>query len=273
LREYVNDDFRCVRRDFEQTVFAAVVICFGFFGLLLLGYDLLSSFDKIRRFRWWNLIRDDYSYYRFEMYIFGWGCALTFWVLTQALPTHVPFWEAVFNSVALHFLLVFTTLFSLGVTIFLDLYGRVIRSYNITLEDILENPECRFFFYHYSKNVFCGEYNLCLEEISLFKKEVNFDEKLRICNRIFDLYLKGFRSELEIRIDKLAYRVVVANIKNSNMDNATFDGVEKNIKLYLNKVLKGFILTRRWHKLFKKYFEKECVTITPVLEPVPVTIQ
>lgn len=86
LREYLADGYRCEKRDFHQIVYTSFVVLFALIGLLLIGYDLLSCLDKIRKFQCCDFWIEDVLLMRIEIYIFGGFFTLGFWIISSAIP-------------------------------------------------------------------------------------------------------------------------------------------------------------------------------------------
>ena len=137
---------------------------------------------------------------------------------------------------------------------------RIKRYPEVTLDHILENPEAKFHFYQYTKNEFSGEYNMCLEEISAYKMQPNFDEKMMMAQRIMDLYLNGYASELEIATKRSTRQALVTAFRANSFDNKLFDSVEMEILRHMQDVLKRFKLTFRFRKVLSQFIVSNVVS-------------
>lgn len=88
LREYISDGYRCEKRDFHQIVYTSFVVLFSLIGILLIGYDLMSCLDKVRKFQCCDFWLEDTLLMRAEIYIFGGFFTLGFWIVSSAVSVN-----------------------------------------------------------------------------------------------------------------------------------------------------------------------------------------
>jgi alpha-tubulin suppressor-like RCC1 family protein len=112
------------------------------------------------------------------------------------------------------------------------------------LDYCLENEECFNLLFQFATEEWANENLLAWRSIEKFKKATG-EKKRNIAFDIYYLYLNGDISPLEINIDSKNCKKVfsVINDENVELDNETFDDVEKALKINLSDTYSRFVFT------------------------------
>eukprot|EP01080_Neovahlkampfia_damariscottae_P005553 gene5553-9371_t len=113
------------------------------------------------------------------------------------------------------------------------------------LERFLRNPEFFDLFLEFSKIEWSQENVLAYREISIFNKLKSKEKKQKMAFDIYNMYLNGDYSPLEINIDlktcKDLFKLI--NDETFHFDDTTFEDVVKNLQINLSDTWSRFILT------------------------------
>jgi hypothetical protein len=149
------------------------------------------------------------------------------------------------NTLSAQFLLILDVLFPLSITIY-ELIKRLIwrpRRHNISLDDCLETTVTREMFVEYAKKEFSIENYLVYQDI----KEYNTSsDKESIATHIYNTYLNGSASVMEINIDRKSCTRVNEKIQAGNFDEGLFKDVQKTVVVNLYDTFARFTVSSQF---------------------------
>jgi hypothetical protein len=205
--------------------------------VILLAYDAIVCAPGIRKGECWNLVRRDGFYMRWEYSLFlivlvplG-TCVQSIAIALDQIPFGKVRWPttltlAISNSIFFNLGYFFACGLPLYVTILTWLLSFCHRKKKQSrIEEVFANPELLGYFEEFAKSEYSPENLWLFLEIQKFRQ----DPDLNLGWHIYNTYLNGGKSELEVNVTMATRKVVKDALHLQGIDQDTFDPVLKEI--------------------------------------------
>lgn len=214
-------------------------------------FDVILSFDNIKTCNLRALWKEDGFYFRIETYIFGGIFTVPYVVVIIILVTanvipDIPQQWLYFLLVTFcyYFAFFYQVLFILIVTIIttiIKLFKK--KAHDDQLKKFMSKEETYTLLLEFAKSEFSVENIVCYDDIQAYKSITNPEERLQMAQKIFDTYLNGSDSELEVNISSDFCKKVKTLISTGNVDGNLLNDVERQIIANVSDTFSRFIFT------------------------------
>jgi hypothetical protein len=194
---------------------------------------------------WLFFVKQDPFFYRFELYIIAPLLIIFFFIyIILVLLQFDQLYKVAFitiYTIFTYFLYFYLVIYVLLLTILQILRQLICRSNNPTeeIDKILFDNENGGFimFENFAKDEYSIENVSCWSDIQAFKKlnpEKDQEQMRKIANDLFQKYLNGNDSPLEVNVNSKSRKNVELTLKNEKLETDTFDEILGGIKLNLS---------------------------------------
>lgn len=261
---FASTKFTCDKRVFWSSVifyiFGGIIV---FLLIALFIYDFYLNFNKIIKCEIVRLWREDVFYYRIEIYFIGLFIVVPLWI-TMIFMNPDSFYVysydrpevlivSTFDSLGLYALFFMQCGFALIVTIFKAIVDCFAKKHapNVIV-DTLNDSLAREFFTEFVKNEWASENIVCYDDIQKYKSETK-ENKKQSAQNIFNLYLNGASSQLEVNVPRSENDKVKQKLESGEeLKDDLFEGIENNVIINLCDNYSRFIKTNEYLSLKKK---------------------
>lgn len=217
-------------------------------------YDLVKNFNS---FKTCKAYTDDNLFWRIEFYVLG---AINYLIFFVGITVCLYF--IIFNPNGLYLLFLFAmtifhhemlfsnTLFLLFITIFkvfLSCFKK--KKLESELVQILDNETSKEYFIQFAKSEFSIENVLCYYDLKKYQNETKEDIRATLAQEIYDNYLKGTSSELEVNLITSSCRKVEHLIQLKSFNPDLFQEIYTQIISNLSDTYHRFIFSDSYKKL------------------------
>lgn len=257
----------CTISDIPFGFYTSFLIIILLFFIVAMIFDLASNIDICKSCQLKLFWKEDIFLYRFEIYFFGIFLGFTAMVLTtivQPLLIEFAMKDAIMASSTL-----------ITITYIILFFGQVLYPLILTiiqwirelikpppdddmLEAILLDPLGHDMFLNFAKSEYSIENVTCWDDIQSYKDEKDQVKKKQMARNIFDKYLNGDESELEVNVSRKSCTIVKEKMETGEIAKHLFDDIESALMINLSDTLTRLILTPEYgsYQLQKSFIWK-----------------
>lgn len=252
--------FKCTLTQTLFTFFVAVicVLIVIIYAISLVLAEIYINFDKIMKCKFKTILRMDPFHFRFEFYILALFCAAPCYIgyVILSFITNIDhILELIIFSLAWFFLYVLLIGFPILTTIYKLIMSRFKNNVERSeLEQLLIDSEGQELLYNACVIEYSIENLLCWRDIMSYRKDTSLEGKKNNFKKIFNLYLNGSNSELEVNISGPLLQKILDCSKQETFDDETLKELESSMIQNLKDTFSR-LSTSKEFKIFKKHKE------------------
>jgi hypothetical protein len=235
--------------------------------IIILFVDVALSFKNLIKCKWREvLLKDDPFYFRIQQMIGLFAIflmsiagvillfpALLASIFDKNLINWVYFGSLFVSSIFNYIFLFYVVVITLLITIFKKFYSKIFKSsQEMDVEDTdsllsycLTNKDVSELFKAFCDSEWSSENYLLYFDIQQYK-ELPTDQRKEFSLKLFNLYLNGASSDLEVNVTQKECEILKKNIDSDLLTDDLFSLIEKAIESNMKDTLKRFIFSKEY---------------------------